>query len=258
MIDQTTQTVTLDRAAAPLAAPTVVRLDDRDAVVLTMAGTAEVEVWTGTGLRRYPATTAAAELVDPVRQETALRAALCWLHQEQRTAVAEQQAQGRRHAGKLNRIRDYAIEAHRDGDICQDGLNAFLRHFNLAEYEPSVRLTYVLSGRFTVAGRDAETVRAHVLATLKPDFDEVDDVDDDSAQQEITISSVEPAAVSDDHTGYVIRFRIDGGYDVDHSDAGDAETDGRRYLRPSFDDVEGLVRGSVTFAVDTIDGERMD
>ena len=50
---------------------------------------------------------------------------------------------------KITSMREYAIEAYRDGDICLDGLNRFLCHHDLPEYPPrrtaQVRLEFDVS-----------------------------------------------------------------------------------------------------------------
>ncbi len=96
-------------------------VDEDDVVVLGYGNDGWIEVYRDNAISSFAPGTAVMPLVDPARQAAVLHGAL--------TAVAG------RHAATLAGIRSYAIDSHLDGSICQEGLNAFLRAFDLEEYE---------------------------------------------------------------------------------------------------------------------------
>lgn len=96
---------------------------------------------------------------------------------------------------KITSMRAYAIERHRAGDICEEGLNAFLRYHDLPEYPQrrsgTVRLEFDVSlpdcDEFEVSERVRDYVMVStadedmVLITSDPRDVTVDDVEDDDA-----------------------------------------------------------------------------
>jgi hypothetical protein len=94
---------------------------DRDAVILGRGSDGWTEVCRGQTISSFAPETAVSPLADLPRQAEALRSAL--------RGVAG------RHAATLAGIRSYAIDRHLDGAICHEGLNEFLRAFDLEEYE---------------------------------------------------------------------------------------------------------------------------
>jgi hypothetical protein len=72
-------------------------------------------------------------LVTPVdeleRMVMLLRTASKIAHDSRRTAETE-------FTGVLERVRDYAIARHEEGEFCREGLNEFLRTFGWPEYDP--------------------------------------------------------------------------------------------------------------------------
>lgn len=94
---------------------------------------------------------------------------------------------------KITSMREYAIERHRDGDICRDGLNAFLRYHDLPEYPPNrsatvrlefdVRLPNCDDSEADARIRDYVAVRTEdedmVEITSDPRDVMVDDMEDD-------------------------------------------------------------------------------
>ena len=92
----------------------------RDIVILGWTSDGWIEVCQGGTLGSSAPGTAVRPLVDPGRQAEVLRGALL--------AVAG------RGAATLEGIRSYVIEKHEDGVICHEGLNEFLRAFDLEEY----------------------------------------------------------------------------------------------------------------------------
>jgi hypothetical protein len=72
-------------------------------------------------------------LVTPVdeleRMVMLLRTASKIAHDSRRTAETE-------FTGVLERVRDYAIARHEEGEFCREGLNEFLRTFGWPEYNP--------------------------------------------------------------------------------------------------------------------------
>lgn len=94
---------------------------------------------------------------------------------------------------KITSMREYAIERHRAGDICRDGLNDFLRYHDLPEYpqhrsatvrvEFDVRLPYCDDSEADARVRDYVTVGTEdenmVEITSAPRDVMVDDLEDD-------------------------------------------------------------------------------
>jgi hypothetical protein len=95
--------------------------EQRDIVILGRASDGWIEVCQDETIRSLAPETPVVPLADSGRQAEVLRSALL--------AVAG------RDAAALDGIRSYAIEKHRDGMICHEGLNDFLRAFDLEEYE---------------------------------------------------------------------------------------------------------------------------
>jgi hypothetical protein len=118
-VQQTTTLRDLTRDQASYGTPRSV--DGHDVVVLGYGTDGWIEVCRDSGISSYEPGTAVGPLTDPARQAAALRSALA--------AVATRQTV------TLAGIRSYVIERYQDGSICHEGLNAFLRAFDLEEYE---------------------------------------------------------------------------------------------------------------------------
>jgi hypothetical protein len=118
-VQQTTTLRDLTRDQASYGTPGSV--DGHDAVVLGYGSDGWIEVCRDNAISSFAPGTAVGPLTEPARQTAALRSTL--------GAVAVRQA------ATLAGIRSYAIEKYQDGSICQEGLNAFLRAFDLEEYE---------------------------------------------------------------------------------------------------------------------------
>jgi hypothetical protein len=96
-------------------------IEGHDAVVLGYGNDGWIEVCHDNAISSYEPGAAVLPLADPVRQAAVLRSAL--------VAITDRQV------NTLAAIRLYAIEKYQDGSICQEGLNEFLRAFDLEEYE---------------------------------------------------------------------------------------------------------------------------
>ena len=153
MTDQTATTEPTSALTSPLATGTVVRLDNADAVVLT-TGDSEFQVWTKDRVTTLAADTAVEPVADPTQTEPVLRRAVVSLDALRQQAQALLSSAAGQHAVTLSAIRDYAINAHRQGDICETGLNEFLQTFELDEYDPRVSLSYTMAGTATMVGTD--------------------------------------------------------------------------------------------------------
>jgi hypothetical protein len=118
-VQQTTTLRDLTRGQETYGTPGIV--GEHDVVVLGYGNDGWIEVCRDNAISSVAPGTAVMPLADPARQAAALRSAL--------GAV-----EGRRSA-TLAGIRSYAIERYQDGSICEEGLNAFLRAFDLEECE---------------------------------------------------------------------------------------------------------------------------
>jgi len=93
---------------------------------------------------------------------------------------------------KITAMRAYAIGKHKDGDICQDGLNAFLAAHDLELYQPRYAARIVIRANVEVTGADDENQAARMIR----DLIEVTSTDEAGVQVDCTtgidILSTEP------------------------------------------------------------------
>ena len=253
MLDQTAEPQRLAACCSSPDGPMVVQLGSTDAVILAVAKDGTVLVWRDGTVANYAAESPAEPVFEPVRRDAALRQAIISLNALRREAETTAEQQATQHATTLASIRQYAIEAHRDGDICRGGLDEFLYAFNLEQYRPRTRLSYTLTGSFTATGDSMEAVLAAVTAELASSYALVDGIDDDSTEHDASVRDVRPVSLDDGRNGFAIDFAITGTYEV--SDTYDPEAAGQRYLRPDLDTVPGVIPDSVRFMVDSIEGE---
>jgi hypothetical protein len=162
-------------ADQPGANPAVI-IDGIDAVVLGRTTSGAVAVYRAGNLHEYhgeiPAVAIAStdDRLDVL--ERAVRDVATW--REAATATADEL-----HT-VLPRIRAYAIERHREGLICRQGLNDFLAEFELPEYDPRLKVTYTITGSFEVDGADEHNAR-QALAELRVVLPDWHDVDEDTS-----------------------------------------------------------------------------
>jgi hypothetical protein len=109
-----------------------------------------------------------------------------WRRQAVRTAAADRAA----HEQQLAEIRRYAIARHVDGMYCQDGLNEFLSHFELPEYEPRLVVSYTIHGSFEVAGTNEYYARRHG-DELSVELPYGDDILDSTSTYTVEVEDVE-------------------------------------------------------------------
>lgn len=254
MTDQAVETGPLAAFASPLA-PVVVRLGDADAVVLTTIGGAEIQVWTKDRVTTLAGDTVVWPVTDLRQADITLRQAVISLNIQRCQAQKALTDLVRHHDTTLAAIRNYAIEAHRDGDICEGGLNEFLRTFEMDEYDPRVSLSYTMAGSFILAGSDEQAVREAVITTLAPDYSLIRFLKDDTTYHRIESESLRPVRLDDGQTGFEVAFVITGEYHVRYRDTDDAEADCQRYLCPSLSSLPTVLLGSISYAVTDIDSE---
>jgi hypothetical protein len=139
----------------------------------------------------YDPTITVTEVDDPERQLAVLRAALSTLDQGRREAELRLDVEKARQAAVLDRIRSYAIERHREGMYCEEGLNTFLRHFGLPEYEPSIRVSYTIRGSYRTEGSDPDTAETDAADNLAVDLSEIDGVIASSPYHQVDIDEIE-------------------------------------------------------------------
>lgn len=115
----------------------------------------------------------------------------------ERIDALERSLEQARHDAQAFRVqvRERIIQAHKDRDICLNGMNGGLRDLGLAEYVPGFTGTVTLSVEVCVTGTESEAVarqwaqEAIVLSSQDSDvrlddidrdthgFDEIDEVD---------------------------------------------------------------------------------
>ena len=179
------RSATPQELAAILPAP--VWIDGCAAVVVRMLDTVLVEVYLADHVTSYSTQLLYVEpLTDPVRSREVLGEAMTFMALWRQAAIDKTAELTQAHADRLDAIRTYAIERHEDGDICRDGLNRFLLHFDLAPYRTRVQVSYTITGSYEVedsseteAGDDAEKY-------LRPDLTDLDRVDDYSTSFDLS------------------------------------------------------------------------
>jgi hypothetical protein len=253
VISQTADQGVLETAGS-LDCPTVIRLDGTEAVVLATAD-GEVQLWTGDGVTTCSVDTLVEPVTDLARTDTVLRQAVAALNALRLHALATVTGLAERQAVTLAAIRDYAITAHRDGDICRDGLDEFLHTFDLGEYDPHVDIAYTITGSLAIAGSDEPTVRTAILQALTPNLAGVRWVRDYSAHCRATVHNVQSTQLNDGRPGFMIDFVLTGEYEVDSTDTDEAESDCRYHLRPSLAGLAGVVLGSVHYVLKDVDSD---
>ncbi|MEU6351056.1 hypothetical protein ABZ896_17235 [Streptomyces sp. NPDC047072] len=129
-------------------------------------------------------------VVDCAKQLDAVRTAVEALVICRRVALEAHTEQEQRHHANLDAIRQYAIERHQNGDICSDGLDAFLEEFGMKPYVERVRVRYTITGSYEVAPGDEDAVRNDAEQYLGPNLSGLDDVDDYSVDFTLTIDEI--------------------------------------------------------------------
>jgi hypothetical protein len=167
-------------------------------VVVGRADDGQVEVWSFGHIARRDPDTAVTAVSDSATWDGLVAAAVRGLA-VQRNAATQRAAQAvtdrdrdrEAHEQVLSDIRAYAVDKHLDGDICRDGLNAFLTAFGLPVFQPRVRVRYTVSGSYDVEGSDDDTARRDAHGYLKPDLSQLDNVIEDSDSHTVDVDSVE-------------------------------------------------------------------
>jgi hypothetical protein len=172
---------------------TVVGLGGSNAVILGRHDAARIEVYHDGGVfELLPDDRLAIELTDPQPREAVISQALAQINELRQAAQDQLDEDQAQHRHVLECIRDYAIDRHREGNFCADGLNEFLRTFNLPEYNPRVRVTYSIRGRYEVQSSESDA-RDDAEGRLGVDLTDLDDVidgSDNSRIEEIWVESV--------------------------------------------------------------------
>lgn len=250
------QSTTCPLGQAVAGAPQVIRLGSTAAVVLGTTAAGLVEVWQQGQIRTHSPGTPA-DPADPVAAPAMAVQALRGVAAARRATITQVQAQALRHAIRLDEIRDYAVNAHLDGSICYDGLNQFLRTFDLAEFTPNLRLEFTIAGGYLVTGTDMSAARRDGESTLTADFSQVDDVVDESDDFTAVVETVRPVSWPGGATeGLVVAFAITGSYEVCHDSSDIAVDDGAAYLAVGLQDTAGVVEGSLGYRVEITSVER--
>ncbi|MEJ3745522.1 hypothetical protein WEI85_19800 [Actinomycetes bacterium KLBMP 9797] len=180
-------------------APVVTVPNGTDVVVLQRIDAATVEVWHDNRTLRLADDVPATPVADPDRREQLTHGALSWLAVQRQQAIQtiadlreEREQRSSDHEQVLGRIRQYAIDKHRTGDICRGGLDAFLDHFDMSPYEPRLRVNFHITGSVQVDTDDRDTAAYQVGHYLGLDIDDVDHAVEDGQDIQVTVTSVEP------------------------------------------------------------------
>ncbi|NLT55143.1 MAG: hypothetical protein GXX79_11430 [Actinomycetales bacterium] len=156
-------------------------------VVLARHGN-DVEVFGNGKTTTLPAHTRAVPVTDPAGCDPVLAAALTHLAVALRAERDQRTHHQAHHQRVLDDIRGSAVQRHTEGQICRPGLADFLSAFDLAPYEPRVRVTYAITGSYEVTGTP-EAAEDDARGYLRPDLDGLDDVVD-SDTHDVTIQDV--------------------------------------------------------------------
>jgi hypothetical protein len=98
-----------------------------------------------------------------------------------------------RHAATLGDIRRYAIDRHRAGDICRDGLDAFLTYFGMPTYQSRLKVTFEITGSYEVDADDEDEVRRTADDQIYLDLASLDGFVVHSDDYTLTITSIQDA-----------------------------------------------------------------
>jgi hypothetical protein len=136
MTEQATAERPLASFVSSFGDPAVVRLGTEEALVLTGTADGDVMVWLNGAVHSFPEATLAEPVVTTIQRDALLRSALLRLDFLRHINEMTTQSNADHQVDELEMVRDYAIDAHERGLICRPGLNEFLDHFSLDEYEP--------------------------------------------------------------------------------------------------------------------------
>ena len=138
--------------------------------------------------------TPAVEVTELAQRAMVISRALIGIDQLRREAKNELNRQLEHHQAELADIRDYAVERHRDGDICESGLTRFLEAFDLHPYLPRLRVSFLIRGSYEVE-TDEDYARSEAERYLRPDLADIDCVADSLVASQVEIEDVEPVNV---------------------------------------------------------------
>lgn len=164
---------------------------DTDAVMLARRDRS-IEVLLDNGFARHvDAGDTAVLITEPAREAHLLRRALRTTEARAVTAERNLNQATERHTSVLAAIRTYAIGKHRDGDICRQGLDTFLKAFDLPPYDPRIRVTFTITGSYLVAAANTREAEQDAHGYLKADLSSLDNVVDDSEDITVRIDDVD-------------------------------------------------------------------
>jgi hypothetical protein len=180
-----------DHPRAAVATVTIPGDPDLDVVVLGRLTAGMIEVFAGGSVQSYPDTTPVTDIFDPERRVGLLTSAAFVLDQERRELARQITAERTRHAEVLRDIRDYAIARYCEEMYCIDGLNTFLRYFDLPEYRPSTRVSFTIHGSYRTERSDTDDAEDDAANSLAPDLSGVSYVIEGSADYHVAVDEVE-------------------------------------------------------------------
>lgn len=92
---------------------------------------------------------------------------------------------------KLAEIRAYAIERHRADEICRAGLDDFLDHFGMPEYQPRIKVQFQITGYYEVDSHNEDEVRDAATEQMYVDLHSIDGLVHYSDEYTITVTGIE-------------------------------------------------------------------
>jgi hypothetical protein len=150
----------------------------------------QLDVHSRNGARRLRARTPATALTDPEIRADLTRGALLHLAEQLSESRIDLACATAGHARVLAEIRRYAIDRHLDDDYCRSGLNAFLAAFGMPEYQPRIRVSYLIRGSYEIDNQDTYRAERDATGYLKPDLTGLDAVMDHTDTHTVEVTAI--------------------------------------------------------------------
>ncbi|HEX2807790.1 MAG TPA: hypothetical protein VHN80_16645, partial [Kineosporiaceae bacterium] len=147
-----------------------------------------IDVYGDQGTFPLAADTPATLVTDPTGCSDLLHATVVHLIERLREAWVAHTMVGARHERTLDEIRRYAVDRHLDDEFCRDGLNEFLRTFQMPIYQPRTRVSYTIAGSYQVEGHDSYRATRDATGYLTVDLSQIDGVLDDTDRFSVEVT----------------------------------------------------------------------
>lgn len=112
------------------------------------------------------------------QEAEAARASTSYATQARNNIARDLASERARFTATLAKIRQYAINAYEETDICRDGLDKFLDEFDMAPYRVVKRVRVTMDVTFVLDLsdpnlRDDDEIREHIIDNLNVDTDDL-------------------------------------------------------------------------------------